>query len=105
MASTQMVKKQRKRKNKSRKKGNVNSYTECITLSPHLLLSFIGKEDTLPSLLKGYKVSLHFDLSSDKKEVLLKVTAKHRNQLDTIMTKFIDRYNKIVTISNNLLKE
>ena len=92
------------RKNSSRKKGKSISYSDSFSLEPCLVSSFIGKKGTLDLLLQGYKASLHFNISENKKEVILKVTSKHRNYVDTIITKLVERYNKIVIITNNLIE-
>ena len=102
--SSLQKKKHGKRKNNSRKKGHTISYCESMSIPPMLAQSFIGKEGTLPVLLKGYKASLYFDISPDKKVVILRITAKHRNHLTIIMEKLTERYNKIITITNNLIK-
>ena len=102
MKSSQM-KKHRKRKNNSRKKGKSISYSETMTLPPMLTPTFIGKGNTLQDIIGEYKVNLHFDLSADKKTVILHVTTKHRNHLDIIMLKLIERFNNIITITNNIM--
>ena len=102
MMASSAVKLQCNRKNKSRKKTQLVYYMESIIMDPSLIKSFIGKKETLPSLLAGYKVSLHFDILKDQ-QVLLKISTKHRNHLQEVISKLVGRYNKIVTITNNLI--
>ena len=103
MSTHHMMKRRTKRKNGSRKRKKGISYTESITIPCMLIKTFIGKEDTLPAVLKGYKASLHFGVDEDKKNIILRVTTKHRNHLEDIIIKLIERYNKIAAITNNIM--
>ena len=97
------MKKHKKRKNNSRKKSKGVSYSETMTIPTLLFKSFVGREDTLQRLLAGYKVSFDFQIANNKEDIILRVTTKHRNHLAVIMERILERYNKIVTITNNLI--
>ena len=88
---------------KNSKKKKLVKYSESIILDPLLLKTFIGKRETLSSLIEGYKVSLKFDISKDQESIILTVSAKHRNQVQIVVRRLIERYNKIVLITNNLI--
>ena len=101
--TSRMTKMRPSRNNTSRKKSNRAAYSESMVMPLALFKSFVGPKDNISTLLTGYKVSLDFSLSEDKKSVVLSVTAKHRNHLEVIMTRLVDRYNKLVTITNSLI--
>jgi len=65
--------------------------------------SFIGKPETLPDMIKNHKVKVSFELSEDHEDVIFHITGKHRNQIDIVEGKLVDRYNKIVNITNNII--
>ena len=100
--TSRMTKMRPSRKNTSRKKAKRTMYSETMTMPVPLLKSFVGSKDTLSRLLAGYKAQLDFSLS-DEKDIILTVTTKHRNHLDVVMERLVDRYNKLVTVANNLM--
>ena len=100
---TSAMKVKKNRKKNTPKKKKLVKYSESFNLDSSLVKSFIGKKETLPSLLAGYKASLNFDISKDQESVILTVSAKHRNQVQVIVCKLVERYNKIVLITNNLI--
>lgn len=97
-----MTKTRPSRNNTSRKKAKRTLYSETVTIPTPLFKSFVGSKDTLSQLLTGYKAKLAFSLSAEQ-NIILTVTTKHRNHLDVIMGKLVDRYNKLVTVANNLI--
>ena len=97
-----MTKTRPSRSNTSRKKAKRTLYSETMNIATPLLKSFVGSTDTLSQLLNGYKAKLDFTLSNEG-NVVLTVTTKHRNHLDVIMGRLVDRYNKLVTVANNLI--
>ena len=100
--TSRMTKMRPSRNNTSRKKAKRTMYSETITMPVPLFKSFVGTKDTLAKLLTGYKAQLDFSLSEDQ-HIVLCVTTKHRNHLDVIMPRLVDRYNKLVIIANNLI--
>ena len=100
--TSRMIKARSSRNNTSRKKAKRTMYSETMTMPVPLLKSFVGSKDTLSQLLAGYKAQLDFSLS-DKQDIILTVTMKHRNHLDVVMGRLVDRYNKLATIANNLI--
>ena len=100
--TSRMTKIRPARNNTSRKKAKRTMYSETMTMPVPLLKSFVGTKNTLSGLLVGYKAQLDFSLS-DEQDIILTVTMKHRNHLDVVMGRVVDRYNKLVTIANNLI--
>ncbi len=100
--TSRMTKMRPSRNNTSRKKAKRTMYSETMTMPVPLLKSFVGSKDTLSRLLAGYKAQLDFSLS-DEQDIILTVTMKHRNHLDVVMGRLVDRYNKLVTVANNLM--
>ena len=100
--TSRMTKMRPSRNNTSRKKAKRTMYSETLTMPVPLLKSFVGSKDTLVKLLKGYKAQLDFSLSSEQK-IILTVTMKHRNHMDVVMGRLVGRYNKLVTVANNLM--
>ena len=100
--TSRMTKIRPARNNTSRKKAKRTMYSETLTMPVPLLKSFVGSKDTLSQLLAGYKAQLDFSLS-DEQDIVLTVTMKHRNHLDVVMGRVVDRYNKLVTVANNLM--
>ena len=92
------------RKNRSRKKRNAKHYECELVVNSSLARSFIGKSDTLPNLFKGNKVHVTVHLSEDEKTVTFCIVSKNRNQMVTVYDKFVDRYNKVICIANNIIK-
>ena len=100
--TSRMTKTRPSRNNTSRKKAKRAMYSETLTMPVPLFKSFVGPKDTLSRLLAGYKAQLEFSLSAEQ-EIVLTVTTKHRNHLNVVMGRLVDRYNKLVTIANNLI--
>lgn len=100
--TSRMKKMRPSRNNTSRKKAKRTMYSETMTMPVPLLKSFVGSKDTLSRLLAGYKAQLDFSLS-DEQDIILTVTMKHRNHLNIVMGRLVDRYNKLVTVANNLI--
>ena len=92
-----------KRKNRSRKKTKSIAHTHVLRFKSRLMHSFIGKPETLPNMTKNHKVRVRFELSENYEDVIFYITGKHRNQIEIVENKFIDRYNKIVKITNNII--
>jgi len=87
-----------RRSNKHQKK---SLHTEKLEIDKDIFLKFIGKEDTLSSLVNGLKVSLLCQMGEDKVVVLVK--GKNKYNVQEVYGKLVERYNKIVRIVNNLI--
>ena len=92
-----------KRSNRSPKKAKSSTYKQTLKFESHLMKSFVGKQDTLPNMIKGYKVKVSLAFSDDQQYVFFHIMGKHRNQIAIVSDKFIDRYNNIVRITNNVI--
>lgn len=91
------------RKNRSRKKTKSITHTYPLQFKSRLMHSFIGKPETLPDMIKNHKVKVRLELSEDRENVIFYITGKHRNQIEIVADKFVERYNKIVKITNNII--
>ena len=87
---------------RSKKHQKKSLYKKKLEIDKDIFLKFIGKEGTLPSLVKGLKVSLLCQIGEDKAVVI--VEGKNKYNVQEVYGKLIKRYNKIVRIVNNLIK-
>ena len=65
----------------------------------------MGKPDTLPNIVKPFsKVKVTFTLSENEENVTFYISGKHRNRVHAVTEKFIDRYNRIMDITCNIMR-